>query len=68
MRAVGRRPVQGPTSNAAAAGLSEEELRGLIERRQAAFPTPAAEATHQQPGPQAGRSSTLQDPDRGVEL
>lgn len=48
--------------------LSSEELQGLIERRQAGFPTPATEATQPQPGPSAERTRRPADPDRGIEL
>lgn len=47
-------------------GLSGEELRGLMEHRQAGFPTPATDATRRQPGPSAQRSGRP-DPDRGIE-
>lgn len=51
------------------AGVSSEELRGLIERRQAGFPTPATEATRRPPGPQARPAQHHHpDPDRGIEL
>ena len=51
------------------AGVSSEELRGLIERRQAGFPTPTTEATRRPPGPQARPAQHHHlDPDRGIEL
>lgn len=49
------------------AGLSSEELRGLMEHRQAGFPTPATDATRRQPGPSAERPARHSDPDRGIE-
>ncbi|MDN5763694.1 MAG: nucleotidyl transferase AbiEii/AbiGii toxin family protein [Microlunatus sp.] len=49
-------------------GLSSEELRGLIERRQAGFPTPATEATRPRSGPPAEATRRPTDPDRGIEL
>lgn len=55
---------QQPATNDRDAAVSSEELRGLIERRQAGFPTPATEATRPPPGPQARPT----DPDRGIEL
>lgn len=48
-------------------GLSSDELRGLIERRQAGFPTPATDATRPRPGPSVERSRRPADPDRGIE-
>jgi len=47
--------------------LSSEELRGLIEHRQAGFPTSATEATRPRPGPSAERARRPVDPDRGIE-
>lgn len=47
--------------------LSSEELRGLIERRQAGFPTPATEATRLWSGPQARPGQRPTDPDRNPE-
>lgn len=50
-------------------GLSSEELRGLIARREAGFPTPATEATRRPPtSPQARTAGYPQDPNRGIEL
>lgn len=48
-------------------GLSGEELRGLLEHRQAAFPAPATDATRRQPGPSAQRPGRAADSDRGIE-
>lgn len=51
------------------AGVSSEELRGLIERRQAGFPTATTEATRRPPGPQARPAQHHHlNPDRGIEL
>ncbi len=58
--------LQGQRTNDPAAGVSSEELRGLIEQRQAGFPTPATEATRRQPGSQARQHH--KDPHRGTEL
>lgn len=48
-------------------GLSGEELRGLVEHRQAGFPTSATDATRRSPGPSAQRSSRPANPDRDIE-
>lgn len=48
-------------------GLSSEELRGLMEHRQAGFPAPATDATRRRPGPSAERSGRPTGPDRGIE-
>ncbi len=48
-------------------GLSSEELRGLVERRQVGFPTSAADATRRPSGQSAQRSSRPANPDREIE-
>lgn len=45
-----------PASKGPGSALSSEDLRGLIEHRQAGFPTPATEATRPQPGTSAERT------------
>ncbi len=63
-----QKPARGSDPEAAA-DLSGDELRGLIERRQAGFPIPPTEATRRPPGPKARPAQHHQkDQDRGIEL
>lgn len=61
--------LRSPAGSEASAAVSSEELRGLIDRRQAGFPTPATEATRRRTGPQERPASHHHpDSDRGIEL
>ena len=61
--------LRSPAGSEATAAVSSEELRGLIDRRQAGFPTPATEATRRRTGPQERPGPHHHpDSDRGIEL